>query len=115
MTLVTSMDRPGWANSELELYESTYQFPIRRPLGLATLDYWSLTNHGGPISRFSGVVVPHGLVALALALLPLGSAIRRWRARPQPGHCRRCGYDLTGNVSGICPECGDREQVKPGT
>ncbi len=24
----------------------------------------------------------------------------------QPGHCQRCGYDLTGNVSGICPECG---------
>ncbi len=22
------------------------------------------------------------------------------------GHCRRCGYNLTGNVSGICPECG---------
>jgi hypothetical protein len=23
-----------------------------------------------------------------------------------PGHCRRCGYNLTGNVSGACPECG---------
>ncbi len=23
-----------------------------------------------------------------------------------PGHCRRCGYNLTGNQSGICPECG---------
>lgn len=22
-----------------------------------------------------------------------------------PGHCGRCNYDLTGNVSGICPEC----------
>ena len=22
------------------------------------------------------------------------------------GACRYCGYDLTGNVSGICPECG---------
>ncbi|HOJ54604.1 MAG TPA: hypothetical protein PK184_09890 [Phycisphaerae bacterium] len=20
--------------------------------------------------------------------------------------CRGCGYDLTGNVSGVCPECG---------
>lgn len=20
--------------------------------------------------------------------------------------CRKCGYDLRGNVSGICPECG---------
>ena len=23
----------------------------------------------------------------------------------KPGHCR-CGYDLTGNTSGVCPECG---------
>jgi hypothetical protein len=23
-----------------------------------------------------------------------------------PGHCQNCGYDLTGNVSGRCPECG---------
>jgi hypothetical protein len=22
------------------------------------------------------------------------------------GHCTKCGYDLTGNVSGRCPECG---------
>ncbi len=24
-----------------------------------------------------------------------------------PGHCS-CGYDLTGNESGVCPECGRR-------
>ena len=23
-----------------------------------------------------------------------------------PMLCKSCGYDLTGNVSGICPECG---------
>lgn len=22
------------------------------------------------------------------------------------GCCRRCGYDLRGNTSGVCPECG---------
>jgi hypothetical protein len=22
------------------------------------------------------------------------------------GHCRKCGCDLTGNVSGVCPKCG---------
>ena len=27
------------------------------------------------------------------------------RRRPKPGHCP-CGYDLTGNESGVCPECG---------
>jgi len=28
------------------------------------------------------------------------------RSRMQPGHCCECGYDLTRNVSGRCPECG---------
>ncbi len=28
------------------------------------------------------------------------------RRRIPPGHCPACGYNLTGNVSGRCPECG---------
>jgi rubrerythrin len=42
------------------------------------------------------------VVALAVAtrLLPLLAR------RIPPGHCQRCGYNLTGNVSGVCPECG---------
>lgn len=27
------------------------------------------------------------------------------RRRSIAGHCQQCGYDLTGNTSGICPEC----------
>ena len=23
------------------------------------------------------------------------------------GRCLGCGYDLTGNLSGVCPECGE--------
>ena len=32
---------------------------------------------------------------------------RRW-VRRRAGRCLYCGYDLTGNVSGICPECGEK-------
>ena len=28
--------------------------------------------------------------------------------RRQRGQCFACGYDLTANVSGTCPECGSR-------
>lgn len=28
-------------------------------------------------------------------------------------HCVSCGYDLTGNVSGQCPECGETHIVTP--
>ncbi len=31
--------------------------------------------------------------------------VRRWRRRRR-GLCVGCGYNLTGNVSGVCPECG---------
>jgi hypothetical protein len=26
--------------------------------------------------------------------------------RIPPGHCQKCGYNLSGNISGRCPECG---------
>ncbi|HUU98988.1 MAG TPA: hypothetical protein VM487_24920 [Phycisphaerae bacterium] len=29
-------------------------------------------------------------------------------------YCHECGYELTGNVSGVCPECGTAGQVPPG-
>jgi len=45
-------------------------------------------------------------VPFCIVLLPTAAAwVRDWRRRP-PGHCPACGYDLTGNVSGRCPECG---------
>jgi hypothetical protein len=28
------------------------------------------------------------------------------RFRFPVGHCQKCGYDLRGNLSGVCPECG---------
>jgi membrane protein implicated in regulation of membrane protease activity len=42
----------------------------------------------------------------AIILLILMILWRRMKPRP-PGHCQNCGYDLTGNVSGRCPECGE--------
>jgi len=29
----------------------------------------------------------------------------RWKKRKPKGHCQSCGYDLTGNTTGVCPEC----------
>lgn len=50
-------------------------------------------------------------VPLWMLLLPLlALTVSAWwidRSRVRPNQCRRCGYDLTGNVSGRCPECGE--------
>lgn len=44
---------------------------------------------------------------LFLIVAALPTAFLFWRdSRYPPGHCQRCGYDLTGNVSSVCPECG---------
>jgi hypothetical protein len=58
----------------------------------------------------------HGAVVATTALLPAGR-FTIWvvgrtqsRRRTRRGHCPKCGYDLTANVSGVCPECG---QARP--
>ena len=38
--------------------------------------------------------------------LVVGLPHRLLRPHYRDGHCRKCGYNLTGNVSGVCPECG---------
>ena len=48
-------------------------------------------------------VCPMWMFLLA-ALIPTYLAWRKLR-RPLPGHCQQCGYDLTGNVTGVCSEC----------
>ena len=50
-------------------------------------------------------------VILLLAALPAVRGVRGLRRqmrskRIAAGLCHHCGYNLTGNVSGVCPECG---------
>jgi len=45
---------------------------------------------------------PVALVAFAILI----REYRRWRRSAGSGTRCPCGYDLTGNVSGRCPECG---------
>jgi hypothetical protein len=52
--------------------------------------------------------MPYFVPAIALGLLP-GCWLAKRMLRPKGSdgaHCLSCGYNLTGNVSGVCPECG---------
>lgn len=44
-----------------------------------------------------------GVLAWAVTLLWLRQLLRKPRDLTK---CTKCDYDLTGNLSGVCPECG---------
>jgi hypothetical protein len=46
-------------------------------------------------------------IPTALAAIVFVHFHRKVRAH-KPGHCRKCEYDLTGNESGVCPDCGTK-------
>ena len=89
----------------VDLYRRPLRFPKR-------FEYWWVHNRClvllPDVRPYGGidllVFVPFWLPLLAVAI-PTYILFRRDRRHP-PGHCQKCGYDLTGNESGTCPECG---------
>jgi hypothetical protein len=85
-------------------------------LTLASVPILAAIAYKGPTPERLTVL---GLFLLA-ALLPtivigaLFTVDRHDRKAADKTHCRNCGYDLTGNVSGICPECGVRREDRQG-
>ena len=81
-----------------------------RSLGLWA--YWGRYNHPNGPFDFLVVAMDHGAFQLFTSLLPLlWMALWTMRRRVAQrralrGVCRHCSYDLTGNTSGVCPECG---------
>ena len=51
--------------------------------------------------------MPLTLFGLPLNILLARGPIRRWRRRRR-GLCLTCAYNLEGNTSGTCPECGGK-------
>lgn len=58
------------------------------------------------------IAAMYGLAVLALGYpivsqkMTYGEIDARLNYADDPSRCGRCDYDLTGNVSGVCPECG---------
>ena len=58
-------------------------------------------------NSIGSLIFPAWILVALSAVLPAIWMCRRYRSRPpRIGFCQKCGYNLTGNVSGICPECG---------
>lgn len=92
-----SASGPGQAPSEPWIRRS-----VVRSNGVWFARTWPDMEHD-PVLR-TRFILPLWLV---IAFCLLGAALLRHVARrSRPGFCPECMYDLTGNVSGICPECG---------
>ena len=62
-----------------------------------------------PYRRLRKIQIPLLPACILFAAYPtilfIRGPVRRYRRR-RKGLCLKCGYNLTGNVSGVCPECG---------
>lgn len=55
----------------------------------------------------SAIEIPLWLPLALATACTLYVLVRHARRRSRPwGQCPHCGFDLTANISGICPECG---------
>lgn len=95
-------DWGGWYQWVPEGFEVAWASSDRFPF-IWEQDWWPLAV---PLSSScSFLIIPLWIPALLTAV---PTAFFWWidRHRFAAGHCQECGYNLTGNVSGRCPECG---------
>jgi hypothetical protein len=88
---------------------SRFAFAASRQSNKANAQFWGTTGS----TQVALLHVPDWFLILVFAVLPFTSLLVQRGKRRQAGCCRSCGYNLTGNVSGICPECGTAVAVKP--
>jgi hypothetical protein len=92
-----------------------YGGPVRSTRFAGVEVYADAAVAGGP-PQYRAVVVPVAYPLAAAAVLPCLWAVSesRRRRRAVRGRCDACGYDLTGNASGVCPECGRESDAVKG-
>jgi len=64
-------------------------------------------NNGVATAVKIGLWIPFLILLTYPAIAFIRGPYRRYMRR-EKGLCLKCGYNLTGNVSGICPECGEK-------
>ncbi len=70
-------------------------------------DYESNNLYPGRTWTFRFIMFPLWLPSILFSIWPAISLILHIKRRYfSPEICRKCGYDLRGSPSGVCPECG---------
>jgi hypothetical protein len=94
-TILFSLESPS-------IYVSRWEEPIEPTHEWVSRVYLARTS-------ITALFLIAGILGLFPALAFVRGPFRRWR-RCRRGLCVKCDYDLTGNVSGVCPECGTKRQ-----
>lgn len=84
---------PLWLMVVFSIYEVYKPVPAFRRMG-GTATWWDYT-----------IAIVIWVMAL-YCILSVVFVYRMWRRWGLVGLCQFCQYDLRGNVSGVCPECG---------
>ena len=100
----------GLSFSEQRVWRAVLEalaFAAGMGLVLGGWEFWSNGKSPGYIVAMAVGIVVQWLAIRLAALWVVRSMIRQLVF--QTGSlCRSCAYNLTGNVSGVCPECGER-------
>jgi len=72
---------------------------------LTPFPYFGFDREKDGLNDSSVLWFPHAVVVAVTCLLPVTWLRRRLKRRPK-NQCIQCGYNLTANTSGTCPECG---------
>lgn len=78
----------------------------RDPLDVAAYIVADVPNFAADIVSAASIMLSLTGVILILLVIHAWWHDRRARKRAARGHCPSCDYNLTGNESGSCPECG---------
>lgn len=88
--------------------KTEFEAPLRYNATPTQASFFLSSTQQGPF-RFTWFVFPFWIVSLTLVGLAMMPVVRgpcvRWLRR-RAGRCLYCAYDLTGNRTGRCPECG---------
>lgn len=75
---------------------------------------WTQIGWGSVLGNVLAAVLLAGAAGLLVQMPLLVTRALKARSRRARGLCRTCGYNLTANTSGVCPECGSRIDATTG-
>ena len=92
-----------WAGDRLGVSNPYGEFVVESPIPNVWLEVWPRIARDS--NGYMVACMQSWWVFLTIATV---TGFLWWRNRSfPPGHCQKCGYNLTGNVSGVCSECGE--------